>query len=63
MLNPCKDCERKGCGAYHDECEQYKSFKEFQKLRKGTGDDYFREYIKNSTYTKRANPIFRRHKK
>ena len=24
---PCKDCERKGCGVYHDNCEKYQSWK------------------------------------
>ena len=23
---PCKTCERKGCGAYHNECERYKDY-------------------------------------
>lgn len=24
---PCKDCPKKGCGAYHAECEAYKAFR------------------------------------
>lgn len=28
----CMDCERKGCGSYHDECEKYQAEKE--KIRK-----------------------------
>ena len=28
ILPPCGTCERKGCGAYHDECEKYKEFKQ-----------------------------------
>ena len=24
---PCKDCERKGCGPYHDKCEVYQAWK------------------------------------
>lgn len=23
---PCKDCERKGCGPYHDVCEPYQDY-------------------------------------
>lgn len=23
MICPCKDCEHKGCGAYHSQCEAY----------------------------------------
>ena len=35
---PCKDCERKGCGPYHSQCEAYKEYKqktiEFSNLRR-----------------------------
>lgn len=24
---PCKNCERKGCGAYHDQCEAYLAYR------------------------------------
>lgn len=24
---PCKDCERKGCGSYHDKCLDYLQWK------------------------------------
>lgn len=27
MNHPCKDCPRCGCGAYHDECANYKGWK------------------------------------
>lgn len=32
---PCIECEKKGCGAYHDECEKYKEYveKNIQKSR------------------------------
>lgn len=23
MICPCKECEKKGCGSYHDECVSY----------------------------------------
>ena len=23
---PCKDCQRKGCGAYHSQCQAYKEW-------------------------------------
>lgn len=26
MLCPCKECEKKGCGTYHDQCEEYQKF-------------------------------------
>ena len=25
---PCKNCEMKGCGAYHSQCEKYLKFRE-----------------------------------
>lgn len=31
---PCKDCEKKGCGAYHDKCPEYLAFKEQHKKEK-----------------------------
>ena len=28
MINcPCINCEKKGCGVYHDKCEKYQAFK------------------------------------
>ena len=34
MICPCKDCERKGCGSYHDQCEDYQNFvRENQRLK------------------------------
>ena len=27
MKCPCKGCERAGCGAYHEECKEYKAWK------------------------------------
>lgn len=34
---PCKDCERKGCGAYHAECKPYM---EWRKERDITAETY-----------------------
>lgn len=31
MISPCKDCEKKGCGAYHSQCKAYLEFVEFRK--------------------------------
>lgn len=27
MQGPCVDCEKRGCGSYHDQCEIYQEFK------------------------------------
>ena len=35
MKSPCIDCERKGCGVYHDICEPYLEYKKYkQEIRK-----------------------------
>lgn len=26
MICPCKNCEKKGCGPYHDECKAYQEW-------------------------------------
>lgn len=31
MICPCKDCEKKGCGAYHSQCKEYIEFTEWKK--------------------------------
>lgn len=27
MTSPCKTCENRGCGSYHDECEKYREYR------------------------------------
>ena len=49
MGAPCMECERKGCGSYHDKCERYREYKEgkykvFEKKRK---ENAIREYKKD----------------
>lgn len=29
MEAPCKKCPKKGCGSYHDICEEYQSYRKF----------------------------------
>lgn len=42
MICPCKTCDRKGCGSYHDSCEPYKEWaaanKEKNEKRKAEKD-------------------------
>ena len=35
MLCPCKDCEKKGCGTYHSQCEKYL---EYVKWKQGVNE-------------------------
>lgn len=47
---PCKDCERKGCGAYHSQCERYI---EWRKKEDAIKEQRYKEqgnYIKSSNY-------------
>ena len=30
MICPCKDCEKKGCGNYHSQCQEYLGFKKWK---------------------------------
>lgn len=62
---PCLNCERRGCGSYHDICPEYKQYKDEvaknKQLRrnKNTG----RDFIKDSTFKSRTSGQFRSHKK
>lgn len=58
---PCKDCERKGCGSYHDECPEYLKWKE--DTRRVKPESGCREYIKESTFRNRMNGTFKSTKK
>lgn len=31
MICPCRDCEKKGCGAYHSKCEKYQKYVAWRK--------------------------------
>ena len=51
LVPPCKDCSKKGCGAYHSECKPYQEFVEKQKeFRKKIEDRKRRDYCPTSYY-------------
>lgn len=54
MKNPCIDCERKGCGSYHDECPEHKKWKEAEQQRRGVWKPSGREFIKETTFRSRV---------
>ena len=29
MKNPCMNCEKAGCGVYHDQCEPYQQYRKY----------------------------------
>lgn len=54
ILSPCKDCERSGCGVYHDQCEKYLEYKAAKKKEKAAYDaDVLRR-------TKPVNPYLKK---
>ena len=34
MNCPCKDCDKKGCGSYHDQCEPYQQWMQYREAKK-----------------------------
>lgn len=30
MVCPCKDCDNKGCGVYHSQCQKYLEYKKWK---------------------------------
>lgn len=61
-VSPCKYCERKGCGSYHDECTDYLEWvEESKKYRKPL--EQHRNYVKDGAFKSRTNGMFRGHKK
>lgn len=60
MKLPCNQCDKRGCGAYHDQCEAYQSYKqERQKVTKKLTDQAIMEGWKKDgqlrVYKKRRN--------
>lgn len=65
MNPPCRECERKGCGTYHSECELYQAF-----LVENEKEKEVRKKIKEDKYNHREwkkelpkNNVFRSHKR
>ena len=46
MTCPCKDCENKGCGSFHDECKPYQNYlvirKQQEEYRKSKAFEAYR---------------------
>lgn len=64
MISPCKSCNKKGCGPYHDQCEEYKAYKEkCESLnnaeRKAKNKPCKSIDIKRATFKSRANNVFK----
>lgn len=67
MKNPCKNCPRKGCGAYHDECPEYNKWKKQESERRKMIIDgkafHGRDYIRDSVFKSRTHRAFKCRKK
>ena len=53
MNSPCIDCEKKGCGSYHDECPEYNEYKEIIERNKIVYKPHGREFLPESTFRSR----------
>ena len=67
MKTPCVNCERKGCGTYHDECPAYQEFKAYKNAeieKRIEVSKSFGAYIPTRLYKNRGgNTQFKCHKK
>lgn len=43
MESPCKNCENKGCGSYHDKCLPYLRWREIQKADQKNSDPEYKK--------------------
>lgn len=61
--SPCKNCEKRGCGAFHDKCEPYQKFIVERKKQLNSKRDGSRtrrgEYLNGSTYKSRVGHVFK----
>lgn len=59
---PCKTCENKGCGSYHDECEAYQEYVQYlNDIRNNSRNQnicHKLEYVKDDTFRSRSNNLF-----
>lgn len=67
MDNPCKNCPRQGCGAYHDECTEYLKWKAKEDAKKQAIKESKkfngRVYISETTFKSRTHGAFGSKKK
>lgn len=61
MKSPCKGCPKKGCGNYHDKCEEYMMFRKnaLKTYEKKAKSQLVRKKWKNPTRTPESSPLKR----
>lgn len=64
MNNPCKNCEKSGCGTYHDQCKPYQEYIEEKRKahRQYCLSNQHRSYINKDAWKYRKNNVFKTHK-
>ena len=67
LVSPCKECNNKGCGAFHDKCEPYQEFvaerKRLQEIKRNSKRTRRDEYLQKATYKSRIGHVFRSRRK
>ena len=56
---PCGNCDRKGCGSYHDICPEYLEYRKHRDEANNKSYDY-REYAYMRRYSMRKNSVNRK---
>lgn len=66
IIAPCINCEKKGCGSYHDICEKYKEFRKQKdaileiKHKESAAMPTYEDYKRNKTS---KETLFKCHKR
>lgn len=69
MEAPCGKCKRKGCGSYHDVCEEYREYKEEARkkhekiMEKLLDADFERARFRSMKTNRNSNGVGRSYKK
>lgn len=61
MKNPCINCEKQGCGVYHDVCKDYKKWSEDIRLDKKDIKKKF-EFTRNKKKPRKGSRTFEKQK-
>ena len=60
---PCLNCDLRGCGSYHDECEKYKAFVEEQNILKNKRLEANTKVVPPRPYRSHKVTPIKRHKR
>lgn len=60
---PCKDCERQGCGGYHDHCELYQKYRAYRDSLGKEHEKRVKAHITGKKYRMPENSILKTHRR